>query len=342
MNPDADTPSVNNDEGLVEALRELGLLGHAERATTFPLSGGVSSDVFCVRGEDGRAFVVKRSIPRLRVQADWRAPIERDAGEVNWLRSVREIDPCLAPEVLAWAPEKHLFVMRWLDPATHPVWKQEMAAGRVNPEFAAQVGTVLARVHSIALNRDDILERFATDVCFRALRVEPFLLYPAARHEDVAGRLRELAENLLRRKTTLVWGDASPKNILVGPDGPVLLDAETAVIGDPAFDAAFCLAHLLLKTVWLAPHAATLVASFVALRDAYLDGVDFEPRGPLSRRSAALVGAVLLARVDGKSPAGYLDAAGEEVVRRRAKSILARPHLNLETLPDFWSGRPAI
>jgi 5-methylthioribose kinase len=338
VSPGADTPPANNDQGLVEALRELGLLGQTERATCFPLSGGVSSDVFCLRGEDGRASVVKRSIPRLRVQADWRAPIDRDAGEVNWLRTVRAIDPRLTPEVLAWAPDKHLFVMRWLDPVTYPVWKQEMAAGRVDPGFAAQVGMALARIHSTALNRDDILETFPTDLCFRALRVDPFFLYTAERHPDVARRLRALADDLLRRKTTLIWGDASPKNILVGPDGPVLLDAETAVIGDAAFDLAFCLAHLLLKTVWLAPHAKTLMASLEAMRDAYLDGVDFEPRDPFSIRSAALVGAVLLARVDGKSPAGYLDAAGEDLVRRRAKSILTRPDLDLHSLPRFWSG----
>jgi len=44
-----------------------------------------------------------------------------------------------------------------------------------------------------------------------------------------------------------VHGDVSPKNILVGPKGPVLLDAECAWFGEPAFDLAFCLNHLLLK-----------------------------------------------------------------------------------------------
>jgi 5-methylthioribose kinase len=289
-------------------------------------------------GESGARFVVKRSIARLRVAADWRAPVERDTAEVAWLRTVREVDARLVPEVLAWSHERRLFVMPWLAPADHPVWKQEMAAGRVEPAFAASVGRGLARVHSALANRADVAARFPTADYFAALRVDPFILYTAERHPDVAPRLRELAADLLARKTTLIWGDASPKNILVGPEGPVFLDAETATIGDAAFDLAFPLAHLLLKTVWLAPSAEALMASFEALRDTYLAGVNFEAAAPLSRRAAALVAAVLLARVDGKSPADYLDAASRAEIRRRAKAMLWRTDLALERLPETWRG----
>jgi aminoglycoside phosphotransferase (APT) family kinase protein len=288
----------------------------------------VSADVFKVETGDGRAFVVKRSIPRLRVAADWRAPISRDASEVAWLRAVHALEPGLVPEVLAWSKERHLFVMPWLGAAQ--VWKAEMAAGRVDPAFAGQVGAALARIHAAMAERADIAAAFPGDACFEALRVDPFLIFTAARHPDIAARLHELVEDLRRRKTTLVWGDASPKNILVGNTGPVFLDAETAVIGDPAFDLAFCLTHLLLKTVWLAPRAAALTASFTALADAY------RPDDGLSRRAASLIGALLLARVDGKSPAGYLDPAGEALVRRRAKALLARDDLDVAGLREAW------
>jgi hypothetical protein len=95
---------------------------------------------------------------------------------------------------------------------------------------------------------------------------------------------------------------------------------------------------LLLKTVWLAPSAEALMASFEALRDTYLAGVNFEAAAPLSRRAAALVAAVLLARVDGKSPADYLDAASRAEIRRRAKAMLWRTDLALERLPETWRG----
>src|SRR3546814_15874158 len=87
---------------------------------------------------------------------------------------------------------------------------------------------------------------------FRALRVDPFLLHVADRDAELAPVLRALADDLSARKIALVHGDVSPKNILVAADGPVFLDAECAVYGDPAFDLAFCTTHLLLKAVWLA------------------------------------------------------------------------------------------
>jgi aminoglycoside phosphotransferase (APT) family kinase protein len=275
--------------------------------------------------------VVKRSIPRLRVKADWRAPVTRDAVEIAWLETVRAVDPRLAPDVLACEPEDHLFVMERM--AGDP-WKAEMAAGRVDPAFAGWVGADLARIHAAAAGRPEVAARFPDGGNFLALRIDPFILYTADRHADVADRLRALAADLGKRRDTLIWGDCSPKNILVGPAGPVFLDAETAAMGDPAFDLAFCLTHLLLKTVWLPGLSAPLLACFEALRAAYREGVAVDPE--FETRGASLVGALLLARVDGKSPAGYLDAAQDAVVRARAKAILVRPDLALTDLAAFW------
>jgi aminoglycoside phosphotransferase (APT) family kinase protein len=320
-----------SDAGLLAAVRDLGLLAPAEGAEIWPLTGGVSADVFGVRAESGRRLVVKRSISRLRVAADWRAPVERDAIEAAWLETVGAIDRRLAPRVLARSAEQHLIVLEW---RVGPAWKAEMAAGRVDVAFAGQVGRNLARIHAATAGRADIAGRFPDAGNFVALRIDPFVLYTADRHADVAPRLRLLAEDLRHRKTALIWGDASPKNILAGPDGPVFLDAETAAYGDPAFDLAFCLTHLLLKTIWLAPHAMALMDSFAALREAYAAGFTADPES--STRAAALVGALLLARVDGKSPAGYLDEGQNKIIRARAKAILGRPDLDLGALPAFW------
>ena len=254
--------------GLLEALRSCGLVGPAESASFHPLAGGVSSDVFRVDTEDGRRLAVKRSIPRLRVNAEWLAPVERAAGEVRWLRLVRAIDPRLAPEVLAEAPDAHVFAMNYLEPDTHPVWKDRMAAGRVDPAFAAEVGRDLALIHGRTAGRSEVEVAFPTDDCFFALRTAPFLLYTAERHPDVAPRLRALAADLSGRKTALMHGDVSPKNILVGPRGPVFLDAECVAYGDPAFDLAFCLTHLLLKTIWIRAHGEAVMSSFRACWDA--------------------------------------------------------------------------
>jgi aminoglycoside phosphotransferase (APT) family kinase protein len=320
-----------NADGLVEAVRRLGLTAAGEGAEAIPLSGGVSSDVFLVRSASGQEWVVKRSIPRLRVRADWRAPVTRDSAEIAWLETVNGLDPHLAPRILAHDPATHLFVMERMEGRP---WKAIMADGRVDPEFAARVGADLARVHAATAAKPNVAARFPDASNFFALRIDPFILYTADRHADVAERLRDLAAGLAERRETLIWGDCSPKNILVGPDGPVFLDAETAAMGDPAFDVAFCLTHLLLKTIWLPPHAEPLLAGFAALHAAYLAGIVADP--DFEARAAALIGGLLLARVDGKSPAGYLDADQDVIVRARAKAILARPDLALAQLPTFW------
>ena len=328
---------MDDEPRILSALARCGLISPGQGVCLSPLSGGVSCDVLKVETDDKRVFVVKRALARLRVAAEWRAPVERMASEVRWLALARSVDPRLSPEVLAEDADEHLFVMGYLDPQSHPVWKDEMAAGRVDPGFAAAVGRDLARIHGATSGRPDVAARFPNDTLFMALRIDPFLLYVAGRDAQAAPRLRALAADLQVRKIALAHGDISPKNILMGPGGPVFLDAECAVYGDPAFDLAFCLAHLLLKTVWLKPHSPTLMASFDSLRAAYGQAIDWEPRQDLSRRAASLVGALLLARVDGKSPAPYLEAeADKALVRRRARAVLADFDLDLDRLSDCW------
>src|SRR6202050_1993271 len=118
---------------------------------------------------------------------------------------------------------------------------------------------------------------WSSDVCSSdlALRIDPYLLTAAKAHPDRAEHIREIAGELAGARIALMHGDLSPKNILVGPDGPIILDAETACYGDPAFDLAFCLNHLLLKCVWKPAQTRAYCASFAVLRDAYLSKVDW-------------------------------------------------------------------
>ena len=141
----------------------------------------------------------------------------------------------------------------------------------------------------------------------------------------------------LATKRALVHGDISPKNILQGPDGPVFLDAECAWFGDPAFDLAFCLNHLLLKAAREGVDRTRYSAAFSALAGAYLAGVDWESAAEIEARAAALLPALFLARVDGKSPVEYLTRESERAaVRRRAAPLIANPPRRLEDVADAW------
>src|SRR5664279_388150 len=109
---------------------------------------------------------------------------------------------------------------------------------------------------------------FANDDTFEAIRIEPYLRATGRAHPDLASRFDDLAQTTLTTKRALVHGEISPKNILQSADGPVFLDAECAWFGDPAFDLAFCLNHLLLKCRWRPAATDAYLACFDALAEA--------------------------------------------------------------------------
>ncbi len=321
---------VSEERDIAVALKGAGLIGPGAVAFE-PLAGGVSCDVWRVEGLAG-PLVVKRPLEKLRVAADWHAPLARRASEVNWLRLARTVDPDMAPEVLADFPALDVFVLRYLPGC--PVWKDVLSTRRVDVDFAAALGRKIVAVHARTAGDDDVRVRFADIEMFRALRIDPFLHHSAAQNVAVAGPLKALAEGLESTRIALVHGDISPKNILMGPDGPVLLDAECAVYGDPAFDLAFCTTHLLLKAVWL--DMPILQDAAMAMITAYANGIDWEPATSVLDRAGALTAALLLARIEGKSPAPYLvDPLHKKTIRHQAMERLVQPHA-INVLVDQW------
>ena len=322
---------------ILSALRRLGLVQGDADPPAEPLAGGVSSDIWRV-DLPGGAICVKRALARLRVAQDWRAPVERNAFEVAWMEVAGEAVPGAVPRLVAVDDAAKLFAMEFLDPGTHPLWKAQLRDGIAEPRVAHAVGERLSRIHAATAGRVDVAARFRSDAIFHAIRLEPYLLATARRHPDLAPRLEALVARTAATRLALVHGDVSPKNILAGPRGPVFLDAECAWYGDPAFDAAFCLNHLLLKAAWRPDHAAAYLVLFDALRHAYLAGCDWEPVAGLEARIAALLPGLFLARVDGKSPVEYIvDDAMRDAVRRVARPLIAEPPTNLSTIRAAWA-----
>jgi len=212
----------------------------------------------------------------------------------------------------------------------------------VSDDTAAAVGEALGRIHAATAKRPDVGARFATDAIFEAIRIEPYLLATARVHADLARRLEALAATTRATRRVLVHGDFSPKNILVGADGPVIVDAECAWFGEPAFDLAFVQNHLLLKAAWRPAFAQRYARAFGALRAAYLDRVSWEPAPAVDARAAALLPALMLARIDGKSPVEYLvDDAPRERVRRFARAHLGAPASDTTSVASGWFGAAA-
>lgn len=321
---------------IVARLRALGLVQADEDPGFTPLDGGVSSDIWRVDLASG-PVCVKRALPKLKVERDWQAPVERSLNEARWLQFAGEIDPGCVPRVRAIDHDANLFVMDYLDPATHKLWKRELLETRVSVAFAEAVGTKLAALHAAAVARPELQASFSNDALFRAIRLEPYFAAAAERHAELEEPLHALIESTAGVKRTLVHGDISPKNILMGPDGPVFLDAECATWGDPAFDLAFVLTHLMLKCLVQPDLFVRYLLSYRWLFLRYRGGVSWEPAFELEARAGRLIGGLMLARVDGKSPVEYLTEPGQKrVARAMARQFLLEPQPNLDHMREDW------
>ncbi len=321
----------------VEALRRLHLLDLGATVTGERLTGGVSSDIWRIDLTAG-PICVKRALAKLRVAADWHAPVERNRFEAAWMRRANAAVPGAAPKLLGQDERTGVLAMEYLPPAAHPLWKAQLRDGYADPAFAAQVAIRLAGIHAATAADPTVAAEFPTDAIFFDIRLEPYLRATGGAHPDLASRLETLIAATQQNQRALVHGDVSPKNILAGAGGPVFLDAECAWWGDPAFDLAFCLNHLLLKCLWTPSATPGFLACFATLAAAYLQHVTWEPPRALESRAAHLLPGLFLARVDGKSPVEYITAeADKDRVRRTAHALLMDPPDQLTAIRQAWS-----
>lgn len=320
---------------LRDVMARLRLILPDESIRVEELAGGVSSTILKIEGQSG-TYCLKQALPLLKVAKLWNAPIERVYAEIEWLQLVARIEQDCVPKVLGVDRSTNSFVMSFLSPDDFPNWKSELLAGRVDLSFAASVGATLARIHGRTANQEELKRRFSNDDNFLALRLDPYLLETARRHPDLAATLRTLVVRTQTEKLALVHGDISPKNILVGSAGPVFLDAECACYCDPAFDVAFCLNHLLLKSVAIRNSSASFMDAFDTFVEAYFSIVNWEPQRDIESRVASLLPALALARISGKSPVEYLKPSECEMIIRIATALVSQPPTQLKALQRIW------
>jgi len=314
-----DRPNMHATVSYEEALGllvRLGLAEPADRPLITPLTGGVSSDIWVVE-DASRRYVLKHARAQLKVDAEWHAPVDRGASEVAWLRFAGGAAPGACPEVLGYDEGTHAIALEYIDPVAHLNWKGELLASRVDVAFAGSVGATLGRIHAASTTTSGLSGAFANQELFESLRIDPYLLSTAHAVPEARDALLAVIAGLRTTQVGLVHGDVSPKNILTGPE-PIILDAECATWGDPAFDAAFCLNHLVLKSIHLRSARPALQQAADAFTAAYLAQVTWEPVFDVAARIDHILPALMLARVAGKSPAEYLTVAERANVRRLA------------------------
>ena len=300
------------------------------------LSGGVSSDIWKITNQN-HIFCLKKAKKKLDVKEDWFVPIERNIYEYKWYNEVNKLVPNIAPQVIYSDSKNFFFIMEYFDEMKFPLWKKELLKSKVNIKFSQSVAQNLSFIHLNSFNNNNLKSKFDTIKLFEDLRIDPYIRFTATIHDDIKNKLLDIANNLNNKKITLVHGDISPKNILINNDKPIFLDAECAWYGDPAFDFAFCINHLILKSIKLPKVKELLSKSFRILSDTYLMNVKWEDPKLFEKRTILILSALMLARIDGKSPVEYINSNYEkQFVRSFAKSIIQNPINSLIDFSNKW------
>lgn len=301
-----------------------------------PLGGGVSSEVFLIENE-GKRFVVKQALPQLKVRDHWQADTSRNRVEYEFLGYLRRIIPDAAPAVFAAGAD--YFAMEYLGPE-YCTWKQLLLSGDCQPQHAVRAAKILGTLHRASFGDPELARRFDTTSNFHQLRTDPYLLTTGHRHPVLRECFELEAVRLEQTRECLVHGDYSPKNMLIGNGRTVLLDCEVAWYGDPSFDLAFLMSHLLLKSLYHAPLDVGLQTIIGTVTGEYYDERKMGNTGDFDSRTARLLLMLLLARIDGKSPVEYLTGDQKmDFVRNFVSSRLSASRLTLEEVARAWFAR---
>jgi S-methyl-5-thioribose kinase len=272
-----------DDVNLSDYLRGIGLLGRDETAQIEPAGDGNINWVRRVRARD-RSFIVKQARLHLERFPEYEAPTERIVCEARYYETVRALDrDGVCPALLHFDPDACVLVLEDLGDA--PRLEAVLARGDDARDVATRLARFLGLVHAATAGDASLAAHFPNDG-MRRLHGDHIFTLPFAPNEfPLAAPVRARAEAIWRdgriaavardayaeyldRADALVHADVQATNVLVAPRGAVLLDAEIAHAGDPAFDLGTLFAHLWLPAV-ARGRASDADAAIRAARTAY-------------------------------------------------------------------------
>ena len=314
---------------LISYLQQHGRIGEEEEPETHILRGGVSNRTVLVQRQDGESWVIKQALGKLRVATDWFSSPERIHREAMGLRWLARLAPAGTITPLIFEDEEqHILAMQAV-PQPHDNWKNLLLDGIVKSAHIEQFGRLLGSIHSqAAVRRQEVEPVFADTSFFESLRIEPYYLYTAREEPQAASFLHALVDETRAHRLTLVHGDYSPKNVLVYGEQLILLDHEVIHWGDPAFDLGFSLTHLLSKAHHLREQRDLFADAARLYWNTYCQSQSVVSL-PEERAIRQTLGC-LLARVSGRSPLEYLDAAERSRQRRVVLALMQQPPTSIE------------
>lgn len=118
-----------------------------------PLTGGVASDIALVEIGSCR-ICMKFALAKLRVAADWYAPVHRNGAEYAWLNVAAKWRPDNMPKMFGRSQAMQGFAMEFIEGPDVYLWKTALLAGASDQGEAVKVGDLLGALHAASTAED--------------------------------------------------------------------------------------------------------------------------------------------------------------------------------------------
>lgn len=302
---------------VIDYLINKGLFTQNEEIEVEVLTGGVSNTVLAITTTT-KNLVLKQALPALKVAELWEADPRRAIVEADALELFHSLNPEVVPKLIFVDPIRFVVIMERV-PLSSRVWKSDLLEGVYRPQVARTLGTTLSQWHNYGSENPDSHKKFMEDTLFDQLRIDPFYRFVAGKNVKLQDSIHRLIVELESDKSTIVHGDFSPKNFMVTEDDHVyILDFEVMHVGNPVFDLAFIMAHLLCK-FFHAPNAEEAI-ELSNIAQTFLNA--YREHTKISSSLVLHTALIALARVEGKSPVNYLSPTEQEKIQLLTKKVL--------------------
>jgi hypothetical protein len=269
-------------------------------------------------------MIVKQALAKLKVKENWQCDPNRMNIEMKSNAIYHRLVPDSAPAVYFYDHDNCVFG-REAAPERCAMWKNDLLGGLLDFAVAEKAIRSLSTVHNACAGDRQARSDFGDKAIFHDLRISPYIKFVMEKNRALVPFAEPIVDALMDSSITLVHGDFSPKNILVDRRKIYILDFEVAHYGHPAFDLAFFSNHFLLKAAKNRHWAASYLDMLRYMLDIYFSKMTFMDEAELESVCVRLLALLLVARVDGKSPAEYITETDDKnLIRTLSAAILKR------------------
>jgi thiamine kinase-like enzyme len=233
-----------------------------------------------------------------------------------------QLMPENAPQVYFYDDINYVYG-REAAPEECTMWKADLLSGLFDFEVARKTIESLVTVHNVCSKDIQVAKTFENKEIFFNLRISPYIEFIVKKYPQLSDFSKAISEELMSSKISLVHGDFSPKNIMNGERKIWILDFEVAHYGHPAFDVAFFSNHFILKAIKNKQWSAACINMLHFMLNIYFEKMDYMDKKQLEESFVKTLSLLMIARVDGKSPAEYItEESDKELIRKLAFTIM--------------------